>query len=140
MKIVLDSNIVFSALLSKDNISKLILTSGRLEIYSCNFLFLEIFKHKEKLQRLSNLDDDQLLNQFENILSCITFIKEESIPANIFRDAYDLCRNIDEKDTPFVALALFTGSALLTGDKILSEALKQKGFSVISISEIQKIF
>ena len=138
MKIVVDSNIVFSSLLSKDNTSKLLLTSPKLEIYSCNFLFVEIFKHKDKIQKLSKMTDENILIQLENVISCINFIREDSLPTDIYIQAFDLCKNVDEKDTSFVALSIFIGATLLTGDKELSTALKPSGFNVISISELQR--
>ncbi|MBI4680803.1 MAG: hypothetical protein HY753_06290 [Nitrospirae bacterium] len=43
MKIVIDSNILFSALLSHDNRFKTLLYLSDYTFYSCNFLFVEIF-------------------------------------------------------------------------------------------------
>ena len=50
MKIVIDSNILFSALLKADaKLAEIILNpSFRIESYSCYFLYIELFKHKEK--------------------------------------------------------------------------------------------
>ncbi len=129
IKVIIDSNILFSFLLSKDNKFKFILFSKNIEFYTCNFLFVEIFKHKDKIKNISKLDEDEILWQLENILGKITFIKEDIIPKEIFREAYNLTKDIDEKDTPFVALSIFLNGLLLTGDKKLKNHLKQKGFS-----------
>lgn len=137
MKIVVDSNIVFSALLSHKNICRFVITSTKLEIYSCNFLFVEIFKHKKKIQSLSSLDDDLLLTQLEILMNCINFIREEIIPSQIYKEAFYLCKKIDEKDTPFVALSIFLDAFLLTGDMKLYNHLKDKKFKVIGVDEIK---
>ena len=128
-KIILDTNILFSILLSKENRYKYILFNTNLEFYTCNFLFVEIFKHKNKIQNISNLTEDEILWQLETILNKITFIKEELIPKEIFNKAYLLTKDIDEKDTPFVALSIFLNGLILTGDKKLKNHLKQKGFN-----------
>ena len=100
-KIIIDTNILFSILLSKENKYKHILFNTDLEFYTCNFLFVEIFKHKNKIQNISNLTEDEILWQLKIILSKITFIKEELIPREIFNKAYILTKDIDEKGYPF---------------------------------------
>jgi len=43
-------------------------------------------------------------------------------------EARRLCRDVDLKDTPFVALALHLDGPLWTGDHLLKAGLKAKGF------------
>jgi predicted nucleic acid-binding protein len=43
-------------------------------------------------------------------------------------EARRLCRDVDLKDTPFVAPALHLDSRLWTGDDLLKTSLKAKGF------------
>lgn len=43
--------------------------------------------------------------------------------------AYDLCKDVDIKDTPFVALALELNSLFWTGDKKLKVGLAKLGYS-----------
>jgi len=126
MKIVLDSNIVFSALLSSDNKFKYLIYNKQFNFFSCNFLFIEIFKHKTKIESISKLKEDELLSQFANILSRIQFIPERLTPREIFNKAYRICKDIDETDTPFIALTMFLNAKFLIGDKKLREALKKE--------------
>jgi predicted nucleic acid-binding protein len=44
-------------------------------------------------------------------------------------EAYRLCKDIDEKDVPFIALAIQLGCELWTYDEPIREGLKQKGFN-----------
>ena len=137
MKVIVDSNIIFSALLSKDNTSRMILFSPNIEFSSCNFMMVEILKNKEKIVRISKLSEDEILVLLAKILNRINFVNEEIIPKTIFRATYDLCNDIDEDDTPFVALTVFLDGYLLTGDKKLIEGLKSKGFErVLSLTDI----
>ena len=56
MKIVVDTNIIFSALLnSNGTIGDLMFNSNKtFELYSCSYMRYEIFKHWERLKRLQN--------------------------------------------------------------------------------------
>ena len=44
-------------------------------------------------------------------------------------EAYRLCRGIDEKDTPYVALTLHLDGRLWTEDAELKSGLKARGFN-----------
>ncbi len=137
MKIIVDSNIVFSAMLNPKNNFYRLFQKDRYDFYTCNFLFIEIFKYKERISKFSKLKDEEILNQLGYILSKISFVNENIIPENTFIKAKELCNNIDEKDTPFVALDLFLNGTLLTGDKKLINGLKDKGFiNVIELKDI----
>ena len=137
MKIVIDTNIVFSALLSKNNQFRRVIYNQSLEIFTCNFLFIEIFKNKDKLLKITSLTENELLKQLSNIFSKIKFMHEEIIPKEIYKKAFNLCKDIDETDTPFIALSLFLNIPLLTGDKKLKIGLKGKGFkNIISVDDL----
>jgi predicted nucleic acid-binding protein len=106
--------------------------------YSCNFLFVEIFKHKDKIKSISKLSEDEILAQLGNIVSRIHFINEEVIPREIFNRAYSLCKDTDENDTPFIALSIFLDAFFLTGDKKIAKTLKKKGFTnILSLKKLE---
>jgi len=64
------------------------------------------------------------------ILKHISFVNEECIPIDIKQCAYDLCKDIDVKDTVFLSLAFHTKSIILSGDKILKSGLKKKNVEI----------
>jgi len=128
MKAVIDSNIIFSALLKRESAIKSFILNTANDLYTCNFLFIEIFKYKEKIERLSNLNSDDILVAMRIIFSRVHFINEEMIPSPIYQEAQSLCSDVDEKDTAFVAMSLFLDAPLITGDKKLIKGLKEKGF------------
>ena len=138
MKIVIDTNIVFSALLSNNSKVKNLLLKDRLgEYYTCYSLFTEIFKNKERLCKVSSLNLNDLLKQMLIIFPKINFIPEEAIPKSIYKKAYNYCKDIDESDTPFVATAIFLRAKFLTGDKKLTKHLVNNGFTdIVTLKEI----
>jgi predicted nucleic acid-binding protein len=127
MNVVIDSNILFSALLSSDNRFVLLLHDVKHTFYTCNFLAVELFAHIAKLERLSKLSREDIVQQLACLLAKVHFVNESIIPRGIFEKAYRLCCDCDASDTPFVALALFLDARLLTGDKKLTRSLQKKG-------------
>ncbi|HEY9205726.1 MAG TPA: PIN domain-containing protein [Candidatus Methanoperedens sp.] len=59
MKLVLDSNIIFSALIKKSTTRDIIL-SDIFDLYAPEYIFSEITKHKELLLRKSKLGEGEL--------------------------------------------------------------------------------
>lgn len=139
MKLIIDTNIVFSALLNSSSpISNLIFNSTeKLELFSCLFMKYEIEKHWGKIYKISKVSNDEL-NKFKLLLySKINFIDESTIPQNIWIDSEKVLENIDLDDTPFVALSKYTGFILWTGDKKLYNWIKKTDFvQVINTSEL----
>jgi predicted nucleic acid-binding protein len=143
MKIVVDSNIVFSALLkTQTTFGKIIFNShGIFNFYTSRFLHAEIKTHWQKLKKISKLNDNQLDEAYHALIQQITFINEEVFPTKILAEAETLASDIDLDDTIFIALTKFIKGKLWTGDKALHQGLVRKGFhSVLTTSEIQKIW
>lgn len=104
--IIVDTNILFSALLrSRTRFSELLLQSEQ-QFCICESVVVELFRRKEKLIALSGLSDEDLARLYHILLRRLTLCKEESILAEHWTAAEDLCRDIDETDTPHVALTL----------------------------------
>ena len=90
---------------------------------------VEIFKHKERILKKSKASEDEVYEILYKTLHKITFINEETISLGNFIEAHKLCGDIDEKDTPFVALTLELEGELWTKDDVLKRGLIKKGFS-----------
>jgi predicted nucleic acid-binding protein len=130
MKIVVDTNIIFSALLnSNSNIGDLIFNSNKyFEFYSCAYMRYEIQKHWERLKKISKLSDKELQVSYTQVLSKLNFINEEIIPVETWLASEDITKGIDIDDTDFVALTKFLKATLWTGDKVLYNRLKKINF------------
>lgn len=138
MKIVVDTNIVFSALLSTSStISTILFNSDEhFQFFACSYMRHEIKKHWEKLIRISQLTDEQLEVSYTLVLSKLHFINEELIPFDVWQKAASIVATVDEDDVDFVALSSFLEAALWTGDKALYRHLKGTSFSVLSVDEM----
>jgi len=127
-EIVVDTNILFSSLRAKSSKIRELLNREEYKFYTPNFLIVEIFKHKEKILWRTKGSEEDVYELLGLILHKITFVNEEVISIGNFIEAYRLCMDIDEKDTPFVALALDMEAELCTGDEELKRGLQKKGF------------
>ncbi len=131
MRIIVDTNIIFSALLNSDgNIGDLLFNSGGVfDFYSCSYMRLEIQKHWQRLKQISGLDDERLEVSYIQVLSKLNFINEEIINSEIWVTAENLVKEIDIDDADFVALTLFLDGYLWTGDKVLYGGLRRSVFT-----------
>jgi predicted nucleic acid-binding protein len=128
-KVVVDTNILFSSLRAKNSKLRQVLDSEDCRFFTPNFLMVEIFKHKERILQKSKVTEDEVYEILYKTLHKINFVNEETISLGNFIEAYKLCGNIDEKDTPFVALTLELEAELWTKDDVLKRGLIKKGFS-----------
>jgi predicted nucleic acid-binding protein len=126
--VVVDTNLIFSALIPKASKIREILFESNMTFYSPNFLITEIYTHKDKLLKSSKLKESELYLYFNGIIERIKFIPTDIISNDSRQKAYDLCKDIDIKDTPFIALAIDLGILIWTGDKKLKDGLRLKGY------------
>ncbi len=139
MKIVVDTNIVFSALLnSNSNIANILFNSDEhFEFYSCSYMRYEIQKHWERLKKISKLSEQNLQISYTQILLKLKFINEEIIPVETWLAAEAIAKDIDIDDTDFVALTKFLKATLWTGDKVLYNGLSKLKFKkLVNTSEM----
>ena len=91
-------------------------------------VLVELFKRKEKILKTSQLKEEEIVTIYQILLKRINLYKEDLITIENLATAYELCRDIDETDTPHVALTIELGGLLWTGDKKLKQGLQSKGF------------
>ncbi|MDZ7951653.1 PIN domain-containing protein [Nostoc sp. DedQUE09] len=127
--IIVDTNILFSGLLNSQSSFTEILLGSDYRFFVCEQVLVELFKRKEKLVKLSQLSEDEIVRIYQILLKRITLYKEDLISPENRVTAYALCQDIDESDTPHVALTLELKGLLWTGDKKLKEGLKRKNFN-----------
>ena len=127
--VVVDTNILFPILLRKQGrLRDVLFHAEDVQFFCCHFAIVELFKHKDKLLRYSGLSEAEMLEAFQSVLRRLSFYDELAISTSSVRKAYGLYADIDEKDTPFVALKIELNGLLWSGDRKLSDALHTKGF------------
>lgn len=126
--IIVDTNIVFSALHTPDSLTRQKLLSLPNQFVSCNFLFIEIFKHKERIFKNSRASDDEIYDYLEKVVQRIHFFNEELISTESYFEAYHLCKDVAIKDIAFVALTIELDALLWTRDTVLKDGLRAKRF------------
>ena len=137
MRIVVDTNIAFSAILNTNSkIARIILQpKARHNFYSTEQLILEIGKHKKKISEISNYTDLELERIIILITNKIRFINIQLIPKEFYEFAENLTSDVDIDDTEFVALTEHIKGKLWSGDKKLLSGLYKKGWKKIITTE-----
>ena len=139
MKVVVDTNIIFSAILNSDGkIGDLLLNSGKyIEFYSADYLRYELSNHHEKLSKISKQPISKIIQTEYFITRSVKFISEEQIAENIWRSAFTLVKEFDLDDIAFVALSKYLRCKLWTGDRVLIRGLEKNGLkNIITTDEL----
>lgn len=130
MRIVVDTNIVFSAILNPSGTIGQILIYGkqRFKFYAPHLLKEEIKRHKEKIRTLGELEESDFEDIRDEVFECIDFISEEQIPYDFWHNAIPIVRDTDMDDIAFIVLSEYLDARLWTGDKKLIDGLESRGF------------
>jgi predicted nucleic acid-binding protein len=136
LNIIIDSNVLFSALIKDSLTRKMILLYTGTFLFP-SFIFDEMEKHKEGLLEKSGME----AKQFEMLLT-ILLQKVQIVPTDILRayerKAYDTVKDIDPDDTLFIACALaYPDSILWSDDKKLKQ---QTVVPIINTKEMYHLF
>ena len=139
MLLVVDANVVFSALIKEGSTLRLLEFNSIFKIFELvapEFIWDEIEEHKDEIIEKSKLAEEGLRKVLEFIRSEI-----KTIPAEYFSEFLKEAKEISpEEDFPYVALALKLKSLGLeakiwSNDKELKEALRGR-IEVLSTKEI----
>jgi predicted nucleic acid-binding protein len=126
--IVVDTNIIVSTLIYNNQKTRRILSNSDFEFVAPKFIIVELFKHSPKIQEATNLSEDEVLEVLSSIINQIKFYNEDLISVGNWVEAFRLCRNVDEKDTAYISLALELEAKVWTNDKELKIGLSKNGF------------
>ena len=129
-KIIIDSNIAFSAILNVNSRIGQIIISGYkyYDFYAPEYIRFEILEHQDKIKVIANLSDNEFLETYEMIIRNVTILNHSILPIKFYKQATRICNSIDIDDTVFVAFTEYTRGKLWTGDKRLIKGLKEKGY------------
>lgn len=128
--VIVDANIAFRTLASsRGDLRSRLDTVGDIRFVAPRFIFVELFKHKDRLFRAMGKSEDELLEALHALVASLDFSDEAAIPIGTWLEAHRLCAPTDPKDTPYVALALHHDAELWTEDAALKVGLAARGFT-----------
>ena len=131
MHVILDTNILFSALIRDSTTRKLILEYEGLFLFP-EYIFEEAEKHKDEIFRKSEMSADEFNRLLALILRKVIIIPSEVLEP-YRREAEEMVKDIDANDTLFIACALaYKGSILWSNDSNLK---KQSRIKIINTAE-----
>jgi predicted nucleic acid-binding protein len=137
IRIVIDANILFSALIKDASITRELITSDDIfDIYCPEFIFKELEKYKKFIisKREKNKQLLTYKESFETLLYFINIIPTERYDDKI-KEAYNIMKDIDEKDTYYVALALKLNCPIWSNDTDLKKQNKVKIYNTKELLE-----
>lgn len=126
---VVDANIIFSGLVSNSLQIWRGFSQQNVIFVAPNFVVVELFKHFKRIKKASRLSEDEMLELLSKIIGRLRFYDEQAISVGNWVEANRLCRETDEKDTPYLALALELNAKLWTNDNVLKKGLVKRGFN-----------
>lgn len=131
VRLIVDANIVFSAILNTNGkIGDLLINGGkRFEFLAPDFLRIEIKTHYSKLVKISGLTIEQIQESEFQIYKGIKFISEEQINVSTWISSEKLVADIDPKDIHYIAFSKHFRCKIWSGDKALMKGLAKKKFT-----------
>ena len=116
MKVVIDSNVLISALI-KDSTTRKLIVESDLEFYYPEISLHEIRKHRNLVIEKSGIGEQEYAKMLNVLLSRITLVPEEHIQQKL-EEAANILNKIDPDDVVFLATALsMPDSVIWSNDK-----------------------
>lgn len=132
MDFVIDANVLFSALI-KDSFAYNLLFSGSFHLFTPEYIFTELEKHKEEILKKTERTTEEFFRLVETLKRRIAIIPlEELVP--YVEEAEKL--TFDPDDMAYFALALKLNCAIWSNDKKLKEQNKVKVYNTHELSKI----
>ncbi len=127
--VIVDANLVFKAMTAgRGDLRDRVGPAAPLRFFAPRFLFVELFAHKDDLALAAKVTAEEMLEALHALVTRLDFVNEANIPLGTWMEAYRLCKEVDEKDTPYVALTLHLDARLWTHDAQLKAGLRARGF------------
>ncbi|MBI5881331.1 hypothetical protein HZB90_04330 [archaeon] len=129
MILVIDANILFSALIKNSTTADLIFDKA-LELYACEFMIDEFFKYEDLILKKTHRTREDFVMTMHQLKEIITVIPQEEY-SQFMSQAEAITP--DKKDTMYFALAMKMVCGLWSNDK---ELKKQSAVKVYNSEEV----
>ncbi|MBN1859831.1 MAG: PIN domain-containing protein [Candidatus Thermoplasmatota archaeon] len=131
MELVVDANILFSALL-KNGMTRKLLLNDNLQLYTTEYIFDELLDHSPELERKTHTTKKKLTRVVHDILKESEIRIISLIELKPYREQAKRI-SPDPKDTPYFATALKMNCAIWSNDKALKQQQRIKIYSTEDI-------
>ena len=140
MIVIADTNVIVSYLITPTGIiADIIDGKSNIQLFAPEYMLEEIEEHLDKISLLSSLTKHEIKSKLSFLKERIAFYPIKNIPKGDVDKAYSIVQDIDEDDKYFVALHLHIKHRIWTGDKVLINGLKKKGYNVcITTNQLKK--
>lgn len=132
MDLVIDANVLFSALI-KDSFAYNLLFSGSFHIFTPEYIFTELEKHKEEILKKTERTAEEFFRLLETLKRRIIIVPLEEL-VHYIDEAEELTP--DPYDMVYFALALKLSCAIWSNDKKLKEQGKVKVYNTHELSKL----
>ena len=130
MKLVVDANIIFAALIKEGYTAELMITD-KIQLFAPEFLFEEFSKYEELIEKKTNRSKEEFSQFLDLLKDLITVIPKDTIVPFLTQGEKF---SPDKKDTIYLALALALKFAVWSNDKNLKK--RQKEVKVFSTEDL----
>jgi|TARA_Y100000310_G_scaffold338992_1_gene430250 predicted nucleic acid-binding protein len=104
LRLVVDTNRIIASLI-KDSVSRKIIKSGKIEFFTIRFGEVELSKYLNYIIEKARININEFTRIKESLFENIKVIDDSILRAKM-KEAKIIMDEIDENDTPFIALAL----------------------------------
>lgn len=133
MILIVDANILFSALI-KDSLTAELIFNENLQLYSCDFIIEEFFKYEKEIMNKTHRTREQFITIMHQLKYIISVIPKEEY-SYLIAEAEKF--SPDSNDVLYFALAIKLNGSLWSNDKQLKE--KQNKVIVYSTEDLLRI-
>ncbi|MFT4092002.1 MAG: PIN domain-containing protein [Niabella sp.] len=131
MIVIADSNIFFSALFTPKGITAQILTSkSSIQFLVPEYLYEEVEEHLQMVADYTRRPKTKIKQDLKRLMLKITVVPTDEVPLIHRQKAAQIVADIDRDDAPFVALHFYKKHKIWTGDRVLINGLKAKGYDI----------
>jgi len=138
--IIADTNIIISALIKpKGSVASVLKDRSNLQFMAPFELLVEVHAHWNTIAEMSSLSRKELVRELDFYKNKISFTDLSKTPKRYRTEALEIVKDIDVKDSPFIALHLLKKHKIWTGDKVLINGLKAKGYNIfVTTAELRQ--
>ncbi len=132
MILIIDANILFSALIKNSLTAELIFNED-FKLYTCEFIIDEFFKYEKEIMKKTHRTKEQFITIMHQLRDIITVIPKEEY-SHLIDEAEKI--SPDPKDIMYFALAMKLNGSIWSNDKILKKQDKVKIYLTNEIMQL----